>query len=450
MSNAPFNKSLQEIGVADLINLTQTHEGWFIEYKSEFTKPAELAKSISSFANQHGGWLFFGVREDPTNMTAGEFPGLSDEAVSSGLQSLRNASKDLLTPSVYYDHRTFPGPIPELELPSGRQIVVVHVPQGSDTPYAHNNGRIYQRIGDASQPSHIHDRTAFDLLAQRRIDAQRGLEDIVSRRFETSQGEQSSCYFHLLVLSDPYRTYSHRYHGTFDHFSTTMSQGELPFDNMFSGNNELIARQLGGGTAYDRRMSWHFSLRCDSHVTMPVTILNGTTLRDWEPYTIGEEFHRILTESDSWHSRVLDLNGIPAFCMAVVRRHQELLRESNVQGPLYIKARVENVWRSIPFIDWPAYLEHAKKWHLPVYQDSDLVIPPGTSLDSFVLGEMPENLPLEPGPDVYGGGIDLAVAVLSALGIPAKTVKESARDLVGINDRRAVFERRLVEKSRRT
>ena len=60
----PFEKELFELSGDDLAGLRHVHEGWYVEYKSESIKPRDIAKSLASFANQLGGWLFVGVSED--------------------------------------------------------------------------------------------------------------------------------------------------------------------------------------------------------------------------------------------------------------------------------------------------------------------------------------------------------------------------------------------------
>ena len=104
MPYTPFEKNLAELSPGDLATLTDVYEGWYVEYKSELVNNKALAKSLSAFANQHGGWLFIGVAEDRETHAAQSFPGIPDSQVQAGLETLRNASKDLLHPSVVLRH----------------------------------------------------------------------------------------------------------------------------------------------------------------------------------------------------------------------------------------------------------------------------------------------------------------------------------------------------------
>ena len=77
----PFAERLDDVSPEELIRLKGVHEGWYVEYKENQISNRDLAKSLSSFANQYGGWLFLGVSEDAQeNVAAGfpEIPSLTD------------------------------------------------------------------------------------------------------------------------------------------------------------------------------------------------------------------------------------------------------------------------------------------------------------------------------------------------------------------------------------
>ena len=154
----PFADDLDEVAPEDLVRLMDVHEGWYVEYKRELVGNRDLAKSLSSFANQYGGWLFLGIQEDAASNVAAGFPGIPDSEVQNALDSIRNSAKDLLNPPVFYNVRKFEGPIESITLPDGRTIIVVQVPEGPNSPYIHNDGRIYRRVGDSSQPTPVTDR----------------------------------------------------------------------------------------------------------------------------------------------------------------------------------------------------------------------------------------------------------------------------------------------------
>ena len=81
----PFADNLSEVSPEDLGRLRDVHEGWYVEYKQQLIGNRELAKSLSSFSNQYGGWLFLGVKEDSKDHVADSFPGIPDSQVKSCL-----------------------------------------------------------------------------------------------------------------------------------------------------------------------------------------------------------------------------------------------------------------------------------------------------------------------------------------------------------------------------
>ena len=391
----PFEKELSEISPDDLATLKDVYEGWYVDYKSELIEPRKIAKSLSSFANQLGGWIFFGVLEDGNLHVAKSFPGIPNSEVPSALESIRNASKDLISPDVFYNSQVFEGPIDSLGLPADRSIIVIQIPQGADCPYIHNDGRIYRRIDDSSDPEPETDRSRFDLLIERGIQARSRLVDLVTRTPVVSKGEENQCYIHLSIMSDPYETLGHRYSAAFSEFSQLMRHSGLRFDNIFSKSGGYVARQIENNDPYDRVLTWEFSWHCHSFITFPVPFLeSGVSYSGLPADSIYKQFNSKLIENGLAEHRILDLNLTLVAFMHIIRCHRRLAWYANVRGPFYVKAYLENVWRTVPFIDLPAFLDHISEYRFPIVQDTDILVPHGTSLDTFVM--LPErNAPTE-------------------------------------------------------
>ena len=256
----PFADNLSEVSPEDLGRLRDVHEGWYVEYKQQLIGNRELAKSLSSFANQYGGWLFLGVKEDGKDHVADSFPGIPDSQVNLALDSIRNAAKDLIQPPPFYNVRVFPGPIEAIGLREGFSIIVVHVPEGPDCPYVHKDGRIYMRVGDSSQPKYVTDRATFDLLTRRGQEARSRLEERVMWSPVTSQGEENQPFIHMSILSDPYEVMGHWYGRGFEGFAEAMKGFGIPFYNIFSTHDGFVARQVGRNDENKRVFTWHFSI----------------------------------------------------------------------------------------------------------------------------------------------------------------------------------------------
>jgi len=108
--------------------------------------------------------LIIGIAENSETQTAGTFPGITEEDAQKLLIDLRNASKDVLNPEVYYETHLIRGPSEDLGLLIDQVIVIVQIPAGADTPYIHSDGRIYRRVADSSNPRPESDRFILDKL----------------------------------------------------------------------------------------------------------------------------------------------------------------------------------------------------------------------------------------------------------------------------------------------
>jgi hypothetical protein len=73
--------------------------------------------------------------------------GIPIDSVPQAEEWLRQAATDSVSPSPQFEHVVLCGPSPEIGLAEGRAIIVATVPQGNNSPYLHQSGRIYRRNG---------------------------------------------------------------------------------------------------------------------------------------------------------------------------------------------------------------------------------------------------------------------------------------------------------------
>ena len=302
--------------------------------------------------------------EIPDSLTAGTCPGIENDKLPEVLETLRNAAKDIVRPQVTYQHRVLKGPVDTVGLSSNRSVVVVRVPEGSNTPYIHNDGRIYIRIGDSSSPTPAKDKATFDLLYRRGEDRRSYLKALIERSPELSRGEEDKSYLHLSILSDPYQTLGHWYQGTYSEFCTTMGGVSIPFNNIYTAPDGFVARQVAANNRYNRLLTWEFSRNCNSFVTIPIPtlplqdsdmILANDVEAAWELYSMGLQFRSSLVSKGLEDCRILNLNLLLPLVGVIISRHRRIVAQSKLKGPFYIKARIENVWRAIPFINLSEY-----------------------------------------------------------------------------------------------
>ena len=428
---SPFSVPLTRVAPSELKEFYSISEGWYVEYKSQPISPKDMAKTLSSFANQYGGWLVLGVVEDKQDLTAEEFPGLSQQQVSNVIQTLRDASRDCVNPEVFYEHRVFNGPIDDIDLPDGQSIIVVRIPQGPVPPYVHLDARIYRRVADSSAPKPETDQAILDRLFLRSQESRQRLARMVTRTPLTSKGEENSCFVHLTITSDPYEIGGHRFNGSFQDFSEIMGKDPIIFDNIYTNTDGFVARQVTTNDPYNRLLTWEFDRHCHSFITLPI---NTLTTRDERlaSYDTGSSFGTLVNQDMYLPFRLLDLNIMFRAFIGIGVKHRELTAQANIEGPFYFKGHIENAWRKVPFLDMPSFLSHVQKFGVPVIQDDDLLTPPGTDLKSFgilppITDSCGQTRPIVPGLD---DAVKIVIPIFNALGIPPSLFPQAADELV--------------------
>lgn len=187
---SPFDKDIRALRLDDLATLKSVSEGWYVEYKKEAVNTRALAKAISAFANTYGGWLFLGVEQLASdNPVAGSFPGIPENQLEAIQQRLRQSVAEYLSPTPYFETEIFRGPCSEIDLPEGKALVAIEIPQSHTTPHVHKDGRIYRRVGDSSEPKPETDRFVLDQLWRRSEPIRKMIRKWVERDPEFSEAE---------------------------------------------------------------------------------------------------------------------------------------------------------------------------------------------------------------------------------------------------------------------
>lgn len=109
-----------------------------LEYKREYTK--NILKTVSAFANYHDGEIIIGIADDLSIVGINDFNYLK--------LKIENAINDTISPNPYYE-------IYEARV-EGKNIVVLKVHRGENTPYLYNN-KAYKRMDTSTIAIDIHD-----------------------------------------------------------------------------------------------------------------------------------------------------------------------------------------------------------------------------------------------------------------------------------------------------
>lgn len=384
---SPFTRRWNELDHTDLDALRTASEGWHVEYKRDVPQALVAGKSISSFANMFGGWLFYGIAAPSSaSVVPSSFPGIAKTEIPKLLDMLQKGATNV-SPPPFYEPKLIEGPDPTTGLPADRVIVVVRVPPGALTPYVHHDGRIYRRVADASDPKPETDRHVLDLLWERSTAARSRWRRLIEQEFEVAEHEKACPRLHLFLSCDPYGDRGAWFDPEFDDFVREMRGKVLPFDNFYSGSGHFIARQIASNNPANLVLTWRQRLDGAAIVTVPLNdYVLDTDARVFQ--TLGSYNHigalqAACSSVKLEQGRVLDLSLLAHMLSAILHRYRALLAMYKIEFKIHAKVRVESVWRTIPFVDLPEFAEFVKQHGPPVVQERDVKAPPGDGMLTF-------------------------------------------------------------------
>ncbi len=426
---SPFDKPFHELRPHDLAVLRSVSEGWYVDYKRDLINAGAMAKAVSAFANTYGGWLFLGVREhSKDDPVAGDFPGLCEREVDVAQQRLRQSAADHLNPTPFFQVRVLRGPCVEIGLDDEASVVVVEVPQSQIAPHIHKDGRIYRRVADGSEPKPETDRFLLDQLSRRAEPIRKMTREWVERDPEFSEAEGELPYVRLLFCVDPWRQGETILDSPLAQIRDIMSGDQeaglpsVPFDTVYPMAGGVVARQVNNNNPHNYTMTWRMGrdLRCEIVLPLPFYATDSLDeLRiELEGYQHAELFMDILRRQGHVQPRVADLNFLMNTLIGGVSQYRRLLDLAGEKRQLYVKARVINAWRIVPFIDAETILNEFRQHGLPMIMDSTVTVPEGYEPDSFaMIGEdRPEDI------DSKYAAVQAVLAfesIATAFGIPA-------------------------------
>lgn len=389
---SPFDKPFQDLETADLIALKLASEGWYIEYKQEPPNAAALAKSLSAFANTYGGWLFLGVQElSKDQPVAGAFPGVAAEEADGVLQRLRKCAADHLNPSPHFETKLLLGPNAEIGLGPDRVVICVWIPRSNLAPHIHKSGSIYRRVADASEPKPENDRFMLDQLWRRSDDIKRVHREWFDRDPEFSKGERSRPYVRVMITPDPWDEHDVWINGGVQDVRDLLGRADgysaIPFDTVHATGDGFIGRQLKGNDPQSLSLTWRLTRNLVSDVVIPLSFYepdHPALIREHlKGYDHGQRFASVLSRHSTGTLRVVDLNYVFNILTGVAEIQARLAKLAGWEGTYYVKVKLLNAWRTVPFIDAPSVISEFEKFGLPMCMDSTSACPNGYGPDSF-------------------------------------------------------------------
>lgn len=392
-SYSPFGKALSDLQTEDLESLKQASEGWYIEYKQEVPKALALAKALSAFANTYGGWLFLGIQEESKDdPVAGSFLGIPKDEVDSALQKMRKSASDSINPTPHFETHVAWGPEESLGLAQDRAIICVWIPQSPTAPHIHKNGRVYRRVADSSEPEPENDRFVLDQLWRRADSIKRQHKEWYDKDPEFSNVEKELPYVRLMLVADRWAERDIWTKATENEIRTLLGEAKgfssIPFDTVHTSSDGFVGRQLSGNDPHNLTLTWRFRRNLVSDVIIPLPLYKQSEpeslLLDLHGYDNADAFVELLKRYNGSTLKVVDLNYLFNILIGVAEIQGQLCELAGWKESYFIKVKVLNAWRTIPFIDVQEVISKFSEFGLPMCLDSVSHLPLGTDPEDYI------------------------------------------------------------------
>lgn len=363
-----YQKSADDFESEDIPLLSSLEEGWFVEFKDRLPDSAKLARSISSFANSHGGLLVIGAKEEQKTRRLAQLTPMSADAAAQCIVRSREAVSSHVTPPPFFEAKAVE--VDSLgDAEADRWIVVVSIPKGSHGPYLHSSGCIYVRVGDAAAPQPLADLTQQERMwtdsMTRKAKIRARIEGL------SDQIRQGAPSVHLAILADDVGSNPEQL--IFDVFreialETHVEGSGSVFDHVQTLDTSFVARRTERQVEvssllwdYDRLRRLHF-------IQIPVAthIWSGDKI-DNRPDLFGLDVLAQKLSDRKVQGDLMILNLLPTlyFLSIILRKVQLLHTRQGFKGELKLNARVVDAKGTIPFLETPGYFSEVDATNFP-------------------------------------------------------------------------------------
>jgi hypothetical protein len=438
----------------------QIEEGWFVEYKKDFSRAAggdlniaEILKPVAAFSNAHGGWAFWGI-EDAGKNKPGALVGILD-TVGNLADRIAQTIHTGIVPIPNYKLKLIP-------LANGNSVAAIRVSEGQDAPYLTRDGIFYTRLNAESR--RITDQSTLDKLFNRREKLLRQIDAFCQCKFQVStwQDEFKTSWLELYLFPLPFA--SHSIKGfreeqfmekvqdvflkkkiTIDKTTAEFAFGELPtlLNSLQTTNNGILLRQFLDAHVHNKTHSMEFlhngNMRMfvplDSYTLSAAETENNSksiqylldrfmpyhTVKGADYYVLGTElqgddrYERRKSDFDTY-VKLLDGEHMVWALIHALTMYRQFLKLTELPENLDIgyRIRISDLWRKMIIHKHDNYAEQLEKYNVPVCQYNEIEIP--------VDEEPYKRFSLSAKMDITALG--MASQIFTAVGIPKSGVKQ--------------------------
>jgi hypothetical protein len=437
MNYNPFDKKdVSALKIEDLKTLLENEisEGWYIEYKRDVPKlkskkldNIKIAKSISSFANTKGGWIFWGIDSDDKNkpISLNGFDISKYRNFEDQISQIINAN---ISPKPYYHFK-------KIELENNNIILVIKVDESPTPPYITSQGVIYQRENNESKP--IKDRYIIEKLNEKTKDYYESIERFSNFNLTETKGQSdwNQTYLELYLFPTPFDSFKFKKFYTSDFFKDVASRFyqnvdinlniddsnsviplNLGFNSIYSSEGSLIIRPLKEDNLIYKSTTvelfengnlkfliplYEFDSRNvperynDSDTLnylldkySPNETVDQTSYSSFGMPPLNEDLPPITKRRETDfvnHIKFIDGMELILTILIIVSKYKAVLEDNkfDFDAKVGFRARITDCWRKFVFFDNDDYLEKLKLYNIPLSPKNEIEIPDFKSGNSY-------------------------------------------------------------------
>lgn len=379
----PFGKSFREVKEKDLELLKSVAESWNVEYKKGKQNGKRITKSISSFANSHGGIYFIGIESDSSNNCAKNIIGVDDSP-----DVIRDSVRGNLQPFPYFEAFS-------INLSNEKKVLMAVIPEGRDPPYIHSDGRIYRRQEAASDPIPENNRYAIDELYKKALKYEEELEKFRDFDLTFCKGEGDIPYLEIYVNTVPFN------HFKIADFFTDFFQKEnlnkilQQFNGDFTITENISRNNLSfnGNMKFDSLNTYYDSvsiryleqqdlayngLTVEIDISGNLKLLIPLNQKDYYSEALAERYTNVITRSQEisiYSIRFLDARQIFGAILGLINNYVKYIDEKGYKDKLEFKLRLRNCWRTTIYIESQKFIEHVENFGVPICMKTEQYFP---------------------------------------------------------------------------
>ncbi len=436
----PFNKDISQLKEEDLNKLIdKVAEGWFVEYKGDFQNSKKISHSIASFANSDGGWYIVGIEGDQGTNLAKKIVSLDLNKYSEPKDKVRNIIVNGINPTPFFESKL-------IKISDTEGVLVTYIGRGDQTPYVTNDGKIYKRQGEGSDPIALSDHYSIQQLYDRSKESRLFIETFSENQFGISEAQydEKQCFLEVYLYTLPLNTFSFDDFQSKDFFDKLIDNFLEPveiFSQLFTASAELnnfyssldsyILRQTNSDNSIDRVGTLELFYNGNMKIMFPIPTLSTESMENIpEDYFPNyENFCNALSKTEKDFLKIIDGNDFFVVFMTFFNQYLRLLKKHDYNEEIGVRFRILDSWRTLLFFNDETYIDSIKKYGPPICLKSEIEIPEfgrgkllHYSLDENKITVPLENLNLEANLEI--NAIFMIILLFESLGIYKQTFIE--------------------------